>query len=67
MYPLHGPGHDINSCKVIQAQSKSMKFTWLTARGGEAGHVRFQVARKRPVKDKELNALVTNAVKQVLK
>ena len=28
-FPLNGPGHDLSSCKAIQAQEKSMKATWL--------------------------------------
>ena len=44
-----------------------MKSTWLTARSGGAGRVRFQGAKKRPDKGKELNALVYNVVKGVLK
>ena len=42
-----------------------MKSIWLTACGGGAGRVRFQGAKKRPVKGKELNDLVANAVKSV--
>ena len=64
--PLHGPGHDVNSCKVMLAQSKSTKSTWLTAHGGGAGRVRFQGAKKRPYEGKELNALIDNAVNVVL-
>ena len=56
----------MNSCKIIMVQSKAMKSTWSTARGGGAGRVRSQVAKKRPTKGKELNALVANAVKAVL-
>ena len=66
MFPLHGPGQDMNSCKVILEKSKAMKQTWLTARGGGAGRVRDPGAKKRPAKDEELNSLVTNVVKEVL-
>ena len=65
--PLHGPGHDMNSCKVMLAQAKSMKSTWSTVHGGGTGHVRFQGTKKRPAKGEALNALVANAVKSVLK
>ena len=64
--PLHGPGHDMNSCKVMLAQAKAMRSTWSTARRGGAGRVRFQGAKKRPYEDEELNALIDNAVKVVL-
>ena len=66
VYPLHGPGHDMNSYKVMLAQSKAMTFTWSTARSGSAGRVRFQGAKKRPAEVEELNSLVANAVKAVL-
>ena len=56
----------MNSCKVILAQTKAMNLTWSTAHGGGAGRVRFQGAKKLPSKGKELNDLVTNAVKSVL-
>ena len=63
MRPLNGPGHEMNSYKAMLEQAKSMKSAWSTARGGGAGRVRSQVAKKRPAKGKELNALVANAVK----
>ena len=63
MYPLHGPGRDMNLCKVMMAKAKAMKSTWPTARGGGAGCVSFQGAKKRPAKVKNLNSLVANAVK----
>ena len=47
----------------MQTQSKAMKLTWLTARGGVPGHVRFQGAKKRPAECEELNNIVTNLVK----
>ena len=55
----------MNSCKIMLVQAKSMKSIWLTACGGGAGRVRFQGAKKRPAKGKELNDLVANAVKSV--
>ena len=67
MCPLHGPGNDINSCKVMMEQAKSMKLTWSTACRRVAGCLRFQGAKKRPAKVEDLNDLVTNAVKVVLK
>ena len=63
--PLHVPGHDMNLCKVMLAQSKSIKLTWLTDRGSGAGRVRFQGAKKRPAEDEDLNSLVANTVKAV--
>ena len=56
----------MNLCKVMLEQAKAMKSTWLTARGGGAGRVRFQGDKKRPAEGKELSALVANAVKEVL-
>ena len=67
MWPLHGPGHNMNSWKVMLAQSNAMKSTWLTARGGSAGSVSFQGAKKRPGEGEELHDIVSNAVKEVLK
>ena len=64
--PLHGPGHDMNSCKVMLAQSKGMKSNWLTAHGVSTGFVRFQGAKKRLAEGKDLNYLVANAVKSVI-
>ena len=64
---MHGPGHDMNSCKFMMAQAKAMKSTWSTTRGGGADRVRFQGAKKRPAEDEELNYPVSNAVKEVLK
>ena len=48
------------------AQAKVTKLTWLNARDGGAGRVRFQGSKKRPAEGDELNALVENAVKAVL-
>ena len=67
MCPLHGPGHNMNSCKVMLAQSKGMKSTWSTARCSGTGRVKFQGAKERPAKGNDLNALVVNTVKLVLK
>ena len=44
--PLHGPGHDIKSCKVMLVQAKNVKSTWLNARRGGAGRVMFQGTNK---------------------
>ena len=57
----------MNSWKVILEQTKAMKFTWSTARGGSAGHIRFQGAKKRPAEGKDLNAILYNAVIEVIK
>ena len=56
----------MKACKVIQAQSKAMKQTQFTSRGGGADHVRFQGTKKRPEEVQELNALVANAVSELL-
>ena len=64
--PLHGLGHDMNSCKAILEQAKAMNLTWSTACSGGVVRVRFQGAKKRPDEVEELNALVAKAVKAVL-
>ena len=51
----------------MQAQAKVMKLTWLNAHGGKSGHVWFQGVKNLPEEGKDLNALVTNAVKDNLK
>ena len=66
VWPLHETGNDMIFCKLMQAQSKGMKSTWLTVCGCGAGRVRFQGAKKRPHKGQEPNTLVVNAVKEVL-
>ena len=43
--PLNGLGHDMNSCKAILEQARAMKSNWSTARGSDAGRVRFQGAK----------------------
>ena len=58
--------HNMKLCKVILEQSKAMKLTWSTACSGGAGRVRFQGDKKRPDKGKDLNALVSNTVKEVI-
>ena len=64
--PLHGPGHDANSCKVLQNQAKSMKNTYESNRGG-GDYVRRSGAHKRDARGEELNALVASAVAKALK
>ena len=66
MCPLYGPRHYMNLCKAMQAQAKAMRLTWLNACDGRAGYVRFQGAKKRLAKVKEMNALVSNVVKEVI-
>ena len=56
----------MNLCKVILAQVKATKSDWLTARGGGAGRVRFQGAKKRLDNGEDTNDVVANAVKPVL-
>ena len=67
MCSLYVPGDNMNSCKVMQAQAKSTNSTWSTSRGGGAGRVRFQGAKKCPAKGQESNTLVARAVSEVLK
>ena len=67
MCPIHGPGNDMNLFKVIQSQSKSMKSTWLTSRGGGSGCVQLQGAKKRLDKGQYMNSLVASTVSDVLK
>ena len=57
----------MNSYKVILAEAKAMKSTCPTDYGVSTGRIRFQEAKKRPVEGKDLNALVYNTVKEVLK
>ena len=57
----------MKSCKFILAQVKAMKSTWSTDRCRGACRIRFQGAKKRLDKGEELNALVSNKVKEVLK
>ena len=44
-----------------------MKLTWSPACGGGSVRVRFQGDKKLPSKGEELNTLVINAVKEILK
>ena len=67
MFPLYGPGQNINLCKEMPAQAKAMKSTWLTASVVGAGNMRFHGTKKHLAKGEELNDLVTNAVKDILK
>ena len=51
----------------MQAKSKAMKSNCTTAYCVRAGCARFHGAKKRPVEGEDLNALVTNAVKEIIK
>ena len=51
----------------MQAQAKAIKSTWSAACGNGSGCIRFQGTNKRPDEGEELNALVTSAVKEILK
>ena len=64
--PLHVPGQDMNSCKDVYTQAKSIKEIWLSARR-VGGHVKFVGAKKRPAKDEELNMLVALVVSKDMK
>ena len=64
--PLHGPGHSMEECKVMQAQAKRMKAAHETAPSGY--RPRFKGKNKRGnSSDEEVNAIVKEAVKLVLK
>ena len=67
MLPIHGPINDMNLCKVVQSEDKSMKLTWPTACGSRAGHVRFQVSKKCQAEGQDLNYIVSCVVSEVLK
>ena len=45
--PLHGPGNEMNPCKVMLEQSKASESTWFTALDGGAGRVSFQGVKNR--------------------
>ena len=62
MCPLHVPGHDMNSCKVIKAQAKAMKLNWSTYRGSESRRLQFQGTKKHPSEFQKLNDIVAIAV-----
>ena len=64
--PLHGPGHDMNPCKVIQVYPMSIKWTWYSNLRG-VGHVKFAGTKKRLADDEELNTLVASAVAKAMK
>ena len=49
------------------AQGKTMKSTWPTNRDGGTGPARFQGAEKRPSEGEDLNAHVSNTLKEVIK
>ena len=57
----------MESYKVMLAQAKATKYTFLTACGGGAGRERFQGAKKRLAKGEYLNAFVANAINVFLK
>ena len=44
-----------------------MKSTWLTVHSGGAGRVQFKGAKKSPSEGQDMDDLVVNAVKEVLK
>ena len=56
---MNAPLRDMNSCKVIQAQSISMKAIWFSAHGGR-GRVKFAGAKKLLADGEELNTLVAS-------
>ena len=64
---LHGPVNNMNLCKLILEQAKAMKPTWSTACGSGVGRLMFQGTKKPLDEYKDLNALVSNGVKEILK
>ena len=52
VFPMHGPGHGMNSCTVIHAQSKDIKSAWTTSRVCREGHIQFQGDTKHPYEGK---------------
>ena len=53
----------MSSCKVMQAQAKYIKATWVYSHGGVGGgHVKLVGAKKRLADDKQLNTPVSSAV-----
>ena len=65
-YTLHGPGHDMNLCKVIQYQSKCIKVDWLSThgrglRGNTAG------AKKCLADGKHMNTIIVSYVSKAIK
>jgi len=64
--PLHGPGHDANSCKVLQNQAEKMKASYKTKNFGQHS------PKKRPFKNnnfnsQEINAMVASSVAKAVK
>ena len=64
--PLCGPLHDMNSCKLMQAQAKAMSSTWSISRGGGGGRVQFQGTKKHPAEGQKLNTIVVDVVKYII-
>ena len=64
---LHGPRHNMNLFKVMQAHEKYTKSTWSTNCSNGAGRVRFQGTKKCLAEGQYMNALVGNAVEHVIK
>ena len=65
--PLHVPGHDMNLCNSMLAKAKYIKLNCSASRGSSAVPVRFQGAKKRPGEGKDLNSIVSNAVKEFIR
>ena len=64
--PLNGPGHDMNSYKVMQIQAKSTKRTWSSNCGG-GNKSKLLGAKKRLYNVKYLNTLVASNLANAMK
>ena len=57
----------MNSFNVMQTQARAMKLNWFTLHGSGSDSMHFQGAKKRSDEVQDMNALVANALKEVLK
>ena len=63
---MYVPGHDMNVCKVMQVQAKSMKDDWSSA-SGVGVHGNFKSTNNHSDNGEELRALVEFALAKALK
>ena len=61
-FPLNVPRHDINLCKVMQVQAKSMKANWLSTCVKVGVHMKCFGDNKCLANSEELTTLVTLAI-----
>ena len=64
--PLHGPWYDVNLCKVMQVQAKSMRDDWLYYRGLRV-HVKLMRDKNHVAGGKDSNILIASDTKNYLK